>query len=95
MFCHGGGRVEKEEGPQECNQRRWQILLCRMAEIGVRVLWTNFCYEFGGEYFLQMSGGPIGARVTMAARRLVMQEGYRGILDRQMPSRVMWMMAAK
>ena len=56
-----------------------------MAEIGVRVLWSNFTYEFGGEIFLQMEGGPIGARVTMAASRLVMQEwaeGFREILDK-------------
>ena len=26
-----------------------RILLSRMAEIGTHVLWTNFCYEFGGE----------------------------------------------
>jgi hypothetical protein len=62
-----------------------KILLSRMAEIGVRVLWSNFTYEFGGEIFLQMEGGPIGARVTMAASRLVMQEwaeGFREILDK-------------
>ena len=61
-----------------------RILRARMAEIGVRVLWTNFCYEFGGEIFLQMEGGPIGSRVTMASSRLVMQdwsEGYLEILD--------------
>ena len=61
-----------------------RILRARMAEIGVRVLWTNFTYEFGGETFLQMEGGPIGSRVTMASSRLVMQdwsEGYLEILD--------------
>ena len=61
-----------------------RILRARMAETGVRVLWTNFCYEFGGEIFLQMEGGPIGSRVTMASSRLVMQdwsEGYLEILD--------------
>jgi hypothetical protein len=39
----------------------------------------------GGEIFLQSEGGPIGARLTMACSRLVMQdwaEGYRGTLDR-------------
>ena len=34
-----------------------RILLSKMAEIGTRVLWTNFVYEFGGEHFLQMEGG--------------------------------------
>ena len=31
-------------------------------------------YTFGGEIFVQMFGGPIGARITMAVSRLVMQE---------------------
>ena len=58
-----------------------RILRARMAEIGVRILWTNMMYEFGGETFLQMEGGPIGSRVTMAASRLVMQEWSEGYLD--------------
>ena len=60
------------------------MLLSKMARIGISILWTNFMYEFGGEVFIQMEGGPIGARCTMAASRLVMQtwsEGYKAILD--------------
>ena len=40
-------------------------------------------YEFAGETYLQMDGGPIGARCTMAASRLIMQdwsEGYEAML---------------
>ena len=33
-----------------------RILLSKMAEIGNMVLWTNFVYKFGGEYFLPMEG---------------------------------------
>ena len=51
-----------------------KILQSRAAEIAVRTVWTNFCYEFGGEIFLQREGGPIGVRLTMACSRLVMQE---------------------
>jgi hypothetical protein len=56
----------------------------RMAEIGVRVVWDNFTYSFGGNTYLQKSGGPIGARLTMATARIVMQNWgrkYRGILS--------------
>ena len=42
------------------------------CEIGVRILWDNFCYSWNNKTYLQKSGGPIGARVTMAASRLVM-----------------------
>ena len=55
--------------PSEDMKRK---MLARMVEIGVRTLFTHFCYSFGGENYLQMSGGPIGARVTMAAARIVM-----------------------
>jgi hypothetical protein len=54
-----------------------------VAEIGVRVLFENFVYTFAGQEYLQTGGGPIGARVTMAASRLVMQdwgETYKKIL---------------
>ena len=56
-----------------------------MSEIAVRTVWQNFCYEFGGQIYLQSEGGPIGTRLTMACSRLVMQEwaeGYREILDK-------------
>ena len=49
-------------------------ILARVAEIGLRTIFENFCYAFGGEKYQQSSGGPIGARVTMAAARIVMQD---------------------
>ena len=48
-------------------------IIARCVEIAVRVVFENFCYKFGGETLKQREGGPIGARVTMAAARLVMQ----------------------
>ena len=36
------------------------------------MLWDNFIYSWDKKTYLQMSGGPIDARVTMAASRLVM-----------------------
>ena len=49
----------------------------------MRIILENFMYTFGGKSYLQKLGGPIGARVTMAAARLVIQdwsEQYRMIL---------------
>ena len=57
----------------------------RVAEIGVRFLFENFPYKFAGENYQQVSGGPIGARVTMAAARIVMSdwgEQWRCILEK-------------
>ena len=55
----------------------------RCAEIAVRIIFENFTYNFGGKIYLQRKGGPIGARITMACSRLVMQdwgENYKKIL---------------
>jgi hypothetical protein len=54
-----------------------------VAEIGTRAIFEQFCYKFGGKAYHQQSGGPIGARVTMCASRMVMQHwarNYRNIL---------------
>ena len=59
-------------------------IMGRVCEIAVRTIFENFSYRFGGETFQQSEGGPIGARVTMACARLVMQdwgESYRKILE--------------
>ena len=44
-------------------QQRKQII-GHVAEIGTRMIFENFCYQFGGKAFHQQEGGPIGARVT-------------------------------
>ena len=41
-------------------------IIARVVKIAIRVVFENFCYEFGGKTFLQLFGGPIGARLTMA-----------------------------
>ena len=42
-------------------------------ELAVNFFFKNFCYTFGGKKFIQLKGGPIGARLTMAVARIVMQ----------------------
>jgi hypothetical protein len=66
--------------PTELQRRQ---IISRCCEIGVRVLFEHFTYKFGKTWYLQTSGGPIGARVTMVAARLVMSDWgdkYRQIL---------------
>ena len=50
-----------------------QKLMGLAMELAVTFFFKNFCYTFGGKKFVQMDGGPIGARVTMAVARIVMQ----------------------
>ena len=52
-------------------------------EQAITFFFTHFTYTFGGKVYLQKGGGPIGARLTMAVARLVMQdwkEAYNNIL---------------
>ena len=68
--------------PTNSEKREMRGIMC---EIGVRILWENFSYRFGKKIYHQQSGGPIGARITMACSRLVMQqwgESYTSILLR-------------
>ena len=65
------------------NRKEKRMIVARVAEIGTRVVFENFSYQFGEDIFVQSSGGPIGARVTMAAARIVMQawsRRYKSIL---------------
>ena len=59
----------KNHKPTEAEVRE---IVARVAEIGIRTIFENFCYRFGGKVFIQMKGGPIGVKVTMACARLVM-----------------------
>ena len=37
-------------------------------------MFEKFTFNFGGKNYIQSKGGPIGARITMACARLVMQD---------------------
>ena len=43
-------------------------------EVAVCFFFRNFTYTFGGDIYVQVFGGPIGARITMAVAKLVMQD---------------------
>ena len=49
-------------------------LMARALEISVRFFFSHFAYTFCGELYIQMFGGPIGARLTMCLARIVLQE---------------------
>ena len=55
-----------------------RLVMGHVAEIGTRMIFENFCYQFGGKSYQQQEGGPIGAHVTMCAARMVMQHWARG-----------------
>ena len=70
---------------KEPTQQQIREIQARVAEIGTRFLFENFIYKFSQDNYHQQSGGPIGARVTMAAARIVMSdwgEKWRCILEK-------------
>ena len=69
---------------REATEKQLGKLIARTVEIGLRTVWENFVYSFGGKFYLQAQGGPIGARITMAASRIVMFDWavqYRSMLE--------------
>ena len=60
--------------PKKPTDQQIREIQARCAEIATRFLFQNFCYKFQGNTYLQSKGGPIGARVTMAAARIVMSD---------------------
>ena len=68
---------------KEVSEEQLMEIVARCTEIAIRIIFENFMYNFGGKTRLQRKGGPIGARLTMACSRVVMQEWgeeYRRIL---------------
>ena len=57
---------------REPTEHQKRLIVARVGEIGLRVVFEHFSYKFAGQSYQQAEGGPIGARATMAAARLVM-----------------------
>jgi len=61
------------------------IVLKRLMGVGlglaVKFIFENFVYTFGGKYFLQCKGAPIGNRISMCAANLSMEEWREKFLE--------------
>ena len=69
---------------KELTEDQERLLVGVVAEIAIIVLFNNFSYKFGGKFFHQQSGGPIGVRATGAIAQLVMERwarDYKAILE--------------
>ena len=56
------------EPPEEIRTR----LMGKVIELTIKACWNHQLHKFGGVFYHQKSGGPIGKRITMACSRLVM-----------------------
>ena len=61
---------------KEPNEKELNSLMAIMLEIAIKFFLDNFVYTFRGEKYLQRSGDLIGARLTLAIARLVMQDWW-------------------
>ena len=82
----GGEPEEQWSWPRREPTKQEKIeLVGRMIEIGIRVLFENLVYSFGGEDYIQTEGGPIGVRGTGAVAKLVTRDfcmKLKNILER-------------
>ena len=51
-------------------------MMAILLEISIKHFFSSFVYTYGGKCFIQVDGGPIGARLTMCVARLVLQDWY-------------------
>ena len=76
----GAGPMGSEMGDQEqwkfprvtLSKREKRLMVATVMRIAVLTLFRTHTYTFGGRYYLQKAGGPIGLRSTCAIARLVM-----------------------
>ena len=72
-------------GPHSGDQNQWsfppnvrltarekRMIIASVMKIAVLVLFRTHVYEFGGKFFLQQKGGPIGLRSTCCIARIVL-----------------------
>ena len=70
---------------KELSDEETRLIVGAVVAIALKVLFRNFTYKFGGKFYHQQSGGPIGVRATGAASTLVMEDWadmYKDILER-------------
>ena len=73
-----------EFGEKVINDDETRLIIATVVEIAIKILFKNFTYKFGGNFYHQSEGGPIGVRATGAAANLVMENWadlYRKILE--------------
>ena len=76
----GEGPLGAERGDQEqwvfpkveLTKREKRMIVATVMKIAVLVLFRSHVYTFGGKFYLQKRGGPIGLRSTCAIARIVM-----------------------
>ena len=54
---------------------KWEInvMIFLALEVGIKASFKLHTYTFGDKLYIQLKGGPIGARLTMAVSRVVME----------------------
>ena len=73
------GKEVKEEEEQfvfpDVEPTKWEtnVMISLALEVGIKASFKLHTYTFGGKIYMQLKGGPIGARLTVAVSRVVME----------------------
>ena len=86
-----GGEKAKDDGlwkntNKQLTEKDKKKILSHVVEIGVIVAMSTHLYTFGGETFIQSSGGPIGMRSTASLASVIMKGwdvAWRKLMDRE------------
>ena len=73
---YDNGKPSSWTWPREPTSDELKVLMSIMLDISVRFFFEHFIYTFGKMAFLQSTGGPIGACLTMCIARLTMQDWW-------------------
>ena len=62
-------------------KREKRLIVAKVMHTAVLTLFKTHCYTFGGKYYLQKQGGPIGLRSTCCIARITMIWWDRQLLE--------------
>ena len=57
-------------------------LIAKVRKVAVRTIFSHHVYKFGGKFYRQTEGGPIGLRLTGVVAQLVMDRWAKQFLKR-------------
>ena len=75
-FDSEGEEIERESlwifRRRELSKEERVKVVCKVIEIGIRTTFRNHVYQWGGDYYFQREGGPIGLKLAGVVAKMRM-----------------------
>ena len=68
--------------PESLTPTQQRLLIAKVVKVAIQTVFSNDCYQFKGDMFLQLAGGLIGLRLTSLVARIVMDKWMTSFLSR-------------